>query len=83
MAPSSKPIPKDVPCPECGGRGRNVHFGVYDEPTDCWRCHNTGSVAGHQDWDPPPPPELVEAIRKAWKDYWNKQENEKFELTMQ
>lgn len=76
---STKPGPL-VGCTVCLGRGR-IEF---EDPDQCWRCKGSGQVVDpNWSWNPEPPKELVDAIRKVWKDYWNKQMNEKFELTSQ
>jgi hypothetical protein len=83
LRPSHTPNPPKVTCTSCHGSCR-PHFGMIDDPVDCWHCNNTGTIPDpNYKFDPPPPPELVEALRKVWKDHWNKVENEKFTLTMQ
>lgn len=84
LKPASSPYPPQVTCTVCHGSGGRGHFKSLDDPEDCWRCNNTGTHADPSFvWDPEPPPELVARLRKLWKDYWNEQQNEKFELTMQ
>jgi len=83
LYPSHVPSAPDVTCTSCGGSCR-PHFGMLDDPVPCYRCNNTGKIPDPSyKFDPPPPPELVEAIRKVWLDHWNKVENDKFELKMQ
>lgn len=77
---SSKPAPL-VTCPECHGSCK-PHFGMMDDPVNCFRCRNTGKVPDPSFiWNPEPPKELVDALRKVWKDHWNKIQNDNFTLT--
>lgn len=77
-----KPAPM-ITCPTCNGYGGKRHFGMMDDPEDCWRCNNNGKIADPSFiWDPVPPKELVADLRKVWMDHWNKQKNDEFKLEM-
>lgn len=81
LRPDSYPISTErMTCTQCGGRCR-PYFGMIDDPEDCWHCNNTGTVLKPIDWKPTPPPDLVEAIQKLVREYWNKQQNDNFKLT--
>ncbi|HEY5630980.1 MAG TPA: hypothetical protein VIR31_02530 [Nitrososphaeraceae archaeon] len=67
-------------CSYCMGNCRSrVHFGV-DDAEDCYVCNNTGQVDKPVKWHPKPPKDLVDALHKVVVEYWNKQQNDKFEL---
>lgn len=76
LRPSSRKPAPQVRCDSC------PPYNPYDDEKDCWRCHGTKLMDDPTfHWEPEPPPELVAALRKVWKEHWNKQQNEKFELT--
>lgn len=74
ITPERRPEPPFVTCNECLGRGS-------DEFEDCKKCDGTGKIRDPSfRWEPKPPEDLVEAMRKAWKEYWNKYQNDNFNL---
>jgi hypothetical protein len=55
---------------------------MIDDPEPCFFCNNTGKqVDPNYRWVPEPPKELVDALRKVWREHWNKIENDNFKLT--
>jgi hypothetical protein len=83
ILPFNQPYPPRINCPDCGGRGRtNMCMGSIDDPEDCYKCNKTGKIDDPSwVWKPSPPKELVDHMRKAWIEYWNKDQNDKFTLT--
>jgi hypothetical protein len=82
LKPSSyKPAPITV-CACCLGRGEvGGGLGSLDGPQQCSTCYGSGTIADRSfKWNPEPPKELVAALRKVWKDHWNKQQNDEFVL---
>lgn len=86
LYPSSEKPGPTVGCPECLGRGKyGGGLGSYDDDDnrECWRCHGTGKIVdpNWEGWHPEPPKELIDGLRKVWREYWNKKMNDEFELT--
>lgn len=81
LRPDRKPISNErITCTSCGGRCR-PHFGMIDDPEPCYFCNNTGTVIKSIEFNPKPPQDLVDQLSKVITAYWNKQQNDKFELT--
>lgn len=80
IKPDKYPYAPRVTCNHCLGRGYTEDYN-YDR-TDCWRCNGTGQVADPAwVWNPTPPKELVDRLRKVYIEYWNEVQNENFTLT--
>lgn len=82
IRPDRYPSPPLVLCYSCNGNclGRRI-FGMLSDPVDCWRCHNTGKIPDPEfEWEPKPPQELVDRLRKVYVEYWNEQQNKDFKL---
>ena len=84
LKPSHGPNPPQIDCPGSTGHpGRHWEntYGNEDSRT-CWRCHGSGKINDPNfKWEPKPPAELIRNLRKVWKDYWNKVQNDRFTLT--
>lgn len=61
-------------CPTCHGTGEvGGGFGSFDGPEQCDRCCGTRTVTvGPKSPRPSLPPELIEYMRRAWWDYFNR-----------
>lgn len=74
---------RTITCPNCGGNceGALLGFGVLDDPINCYRCNNTGKIIDqHFVNSARPPEELIKQLEKTWKEHWNLQQNQNFEL---
>lgn len=58
-------------CGSCHGRGElGGGFKGLDGPTTCTTCGGSGGWLNPRQPSPPMPPELVEHMRKAWKEFF-------------
>lgn len=84
LKPSHGPNPPQVDCPENKGHPGRRWEDMYGENDNrpCWRCGGCGKIADPKfKWEPKPPKELVDELRRVWREHWNKLQNERFNLS--
>lgn len=71
-----RPKPVQITCNCCKGSGKvGGGFKDMDGKRDCPECWGRGWKEGHPTSQKPEvPPELVEHMRRAWWDFFNKKE---------
>lgn len=69
-----RPKNHDETCPTCNGRGEvGGGFKSLDDAQPCTQCFGTRTVTrGPRTPKPDLPPALVEHMRRAWWDFFNK-----------